>query len=29
MLVDDLESGKYVYLEHQGSLELVEELEQE
>ena len=28
-LVDDLESGKYVYLEHEGSLELVEELEQE
>ncbi|HEV3259025.1 MAG TPA: SMI1/KNR4 family protein [Gemmataceae bacterium] len=27
MLADDLESGKYVYLEHENSLELVEELE--
>jgi cell wall assembly regulator SMI1 len=29
MLVDDLESGKYVYLEHEGSVELVEEVERE
>lgn len=29
VLVDDLESGKYVYLEREGSLELVEELERE
>jgi cell wall assembly regulator SMI1 len=29
MLVEDLESGKYVYLEHVGSLELVEEVEKE
>ena len=26
-LVEDLESGKYVYLKHEGSLELVEEVE--
>lgn len=28
-LVDDLESGKYVYIEHEGSLELVEDVERE
>ena len=28
-LVEDLESGKYVYLKHEGSLELVEELERQ
>jgi hypothetical protein len=27
--VEDLESGKYVYLEHEGSLERVEELERD
>ncbi len=29
MLVEDLESGKYVLLEDAGSLELVEEVERE
>lgn len=29
LLVDDLESGKYIYIEHEGSLEPVERVERE